>query len=681
MRSALLVGGLVACAGPMGDSSDDAARTADVAKAAGASARWAVPQWVSTAQSDDDFVAVARRAEPSVDAWTMLHMRHGRGGHYAMLTPVRAGFPSLDEWLVVATDRHHVVHTVHAAMDQPRLPRSPHAQAPVASSLADAMARAMAAAPGTRATPLVAKTGWLRQTTLVHRISWGTTSPDAAWQVDIDATSGAVVEVQNRIVAATGEGLVFDMNPVAASDDTSLRDDNDAAGALFEPLLVQVALPALDGSGFLRGAFADVVPLAESARAMEPTLRFAYDRADDRFEEVMLYYHLNRARTRLETLGFANVVARPQRAIANALAADQSYYNPATQRLHLGAGGVDDGEDADVILHEYGHAIQDDQVPGWGESANARAMGEGFSDYLAASFGETLTADAGRPNPADPACVADWDAVSYSSTMPPCLRRVDERKHYPEAAVDEPHADGEFWSAALWRARAQLGADVVDALVLESHFLLSPAATFEDGSQALLQADQLLFAGAHQDVLRRALLATGMTRLLSEAAALPYVGISRDVAVFNATQDGAYAANADDKQVIHYPGAAAIRVHFAWIDTEETFACGGACDSIYLENRAGDLFAIYGGQRNDTWSVQVPGNTAVVRLRSDAAGNRRGYMIDRYEVMTTTPPREPPDTTLDDDSDGGCRSTFATGWLVGMLLAWASRRTRRLRTA
>jgi len=41
-----------------------------------------------------------------------------------------------------------------------------------------------------------------------------------------------------------------------------------------------------------------------------------------------------------------------------------------------------------VIVHEYGHAIQDDQVPNFGLSSEGGAMGEGFSDYLAAALGK-----------------------------------------------------------------------------------------------------------------------------------------------------------------------------------------------------------------------------------------------------------------------------------------------------
>lgn len=38
---------------------------------------------------------------------------------------------------------------------------------------------------------------------------------------------------------------------------------------------------------------------------------------------------------------------------------DNSYYNTANGELTFGIGGVDDGEDADVIIHELGHGIHD----------------------------------------------------------------------------------------------------------------------------------------------------------------------------------------------------------------------------------------------------------------------------------------------------------------------------------
>src|SRR5262249_29845093 len=158
------------------------------------------------------------------------------------------------------------------------------------------------------------------------------------------------------------------------------------------------------------------------------------DRSNDHFEEVMAYYHLDRAQNRIQTvLGFNDVNNRVQVAVADAINADNSFYSPNTLEINYGKGGVDDAEDADVILHEYGHSIQDNQVPGFG-GGDEGAMGEGFGDYLAASFNSVLSHKI-----TDAFCLADWDSTAYSSDTPKCLRRLDGTKHYPEFLRGEVH--------------------------------------------------------------------------------------------------------------------------------------------------------------------------------------------------------------------------------------------------
>ena len=55
---------------------------------------------------------------------------------------------------------------------------------------------------------------------------------------------------------------------------------------------------------------------------------------------------------------------------------------------------MDDAEDAEVVVHEYGHSVQDDQVPGFGTTLQAGAIGEAFGDYLAVEVGLAV---AGQP--------------------------------------------------------------------------------------------------------------------------------------------------------------------------------------------------------------------------------------------------------------------------------------------
>ena len=164
---------------------------------------------------------------------------------------------------------------------------------------------------------------------------------------------------------------------------------------------------------------------------------------------------------------------------------DNSYYDASTDLLIFGSGGVDDAEDAEIVLHEYGHAVQDAQVPGFGFGGDTGAMGEGFGDFQAAAFFARHSGGFGD------ACFADWDATSYAKGSPLCLRRLDRDKVYPGDLTGEVHDDGEIWSAFLWQLRAGLPGDAAqrsDAglrLVIASHELLTPEATFGHGVAAL----------------------------------------------------------------------------------------------------------------------------------------------------------------------------------------------------
>jgi Zn-dependent metalloprotease len=157
---------------------------------------------------------------------------------------------------------------------------------------------------------------------------------------------------------------------------------------------------------------------------------------------------------------------------------------------------VDDAEDAEVIVHEYGHSVQDNQVPGFGSSPDAGAIGEGFGDYLAVTVSEQFAPTADEP------CVADWDSTSYTSTVPHCLRRVDGTKHYPEdlAKPREVHADGEIWSRALWDINQALGAKLADTIIIDAQFGFDPSISMPDAATATVATARQYGARAERAV-------------------------------------------------------------------------------------------------------------------------------------------------------------------------------------
>ncbi len=91
---------------------------------------------------------------------------------------------------------------------------------------------------------------------------------------------------------------------------------------------------------------------------------------------------------------------------------------------------------------------------------------------------------------ADPACVADWDSTSYTSSEPHCLRRLDEGKTYPADLVGEVHADGEIWSQALWDIRNAIGNVKADTAILQGQF------GFDGGTMPALASDIVAAAKA-----------------------------------------------------------------------------------------------------------------------------------------------------------------------------------------
>ncbi|UVT21663.1 MAG: M36 family metallopeptidase [Nitrospira sp.] len=340
-------------------------------------------------------------------------------------------------------------------------------------------------------------------------LAWEVTVPThgPTWQVFVHARKGTIVTPArdlNRYVNGTGQ--IFKVNAIVASGINTLTDQSDSAAAVPAIAYRTVILPGLAGNGLLDGPFAS--SSLTKRRVTSNSQSFVYDRSSNGFSETMGYYYLDFGQRYLQSLGFTNVNNRQQAFAVDRYKGDNSFYSPKTKDITYGLGGVDDAEDADVIIHEYGHAIQDDIVPLFGSTPEAAAMGEGFSDYWAGTVNEQNWPVSGPRS----ACLASWDASSYDSAIPPCLRRLDSTKLYPQAIVGEPHDDGEMWSAALWQIHNQLGAALADTAIIQHHFLLPANATFNIAANALVTtAITLNYKSMKVDAIRTILRARGFT--------------------------------------------------------------------------------------------------------------------------------------------------------------------------
>lgn len=333
---------------------------------------------------------------------------------------------------------------------------------------------------------------------LAYRVELG------AVAVVVDAQNGAVLDRIIRMQSAKGKGTVFDPNPVNTLNNNSLTDRGNknyqaVRDAYFQRTLL--GLTKKDGRFLLAGPYVRMLDLKASSvhtcmngqnelRLKPPKSgdgTFKFNRSQSGFEHVNVYYHLDASQRYIQSLGFDSLWNVPIRVDAHAFTIDNSFYCGAPEGagyLAFGDGGVDDAEETDVVLHEYGHALQDAASGGrYLAGGQAGAMGEGFGDYWSYSA-----------NPDGPwaDCFAEWDADAR------CLRRLDKNKKFPANYIGEVHADGEIWSRGLRDMLMKLGKKKADRIILESHFLVPSKPSFKNGLNALLDADQSLYGGANK---------------------------------------------------------------------------------------------------------------------------------------------------------------------------------------
>ena len=292
----------------------------------------------------------------------------------------------------------------------------------------------------------------------------------------------------------------FNPNPVVTLNDATLVDDGDSNEAVpINGYVIGGELPRLDSPG----AMAPYQPIGDyckvedvDAPATDPVYshdkRFPFLRDCDGFEAVNCYLHITQYQEYLQSLGYTGAKAindRPISVDAHSGGADNSFYAPdgnGTGRLAFGDGGVDDGEDADVIVHEYAHACFDNvhigvlSGNGGNGSNETRAMNEGAADFLAADY----FADESTASGFNPAVFAEWDAESASG-----LRRLDLDLKYPADIGGSYHNNGQIFSRALWDIRGDVGGGRTIRLLIEAIKALPNNPKFTDMALRMLEVD------------------------------------------------------------------------------------------------------------------------------------------------------------------------------------------------
>jgi subtilisin-like proprotein convertase family protein len=361
------------------------------------------------------------------------------------------------------------------------------------------------------------------------RLGWSvlmSTEGSGAYLVWVDAVSGEVADARPVVLDAQAGGgcdladaevpsaCVFLPDPVFGSQE-EIGSVDEADDFLFGVELLGLD----DDSGSLIGEFVNTEPEIPGL-TLDPVQEedglWEQGRDDEGFEQAMAYVWIDRTQRHMQELGFSDVLNRPFSVVGlEPEVVDNAFFNPADDAIFLGTSpdtGIDLGEDANVVVHEYGHAVLHAQVPNMIQSQVGGAYHEAFGDLLALFM--TLEFRAG-----DAGCLSTWAIFGGTD----CLRRLDEDKVFPDDLVNEEHDDGEIYTGAVFDIFEGLldvegltiedcvGADdcndVRDRLLttlLASHEFLTGAEDLPEVAAAFQAANDTAFDGADGDLIAAA---------------------------------------------------------------------------------------------------------------------------------------------------------------------------------
>jgi hypothetical protein len=215
------------------------------------------------------------------------------------------------------------------------------------------------------------------------------------------------------------------------------------------------------------------------------TPNFIFTRNQPGFEECNIVYHITQFQNYIASIGYDTLLTGGITADAHGqFGTDNSVFvrNGGNPTLSFGTGGVDDAEDADVIIHEYCHGISW-SANGNDNFSNERAgLDEGVADYFATSYSRSL-------NTYNWENMFSWDG--HNSFW--AGRIANTTTNY--GTTNDMYQLGEIWNSAMSAISTNLGNFITDRLMLESLHFFTNNTTLPEAAMYVLKADTLLFNG------------------------------------------------------------------------------------------------------------------------------------------------------------------------------------------
>ena len=297
-------------------------------------------------------------------------------------------------------------------------------------------------------------------------------------------------------------GKVFNPDPLTPNNlvyGGSYTDMNDQNGAVLDTLAedVDLLVTFLNDTLRLENEFVklldfDAPYLGVSNQATDWTA----GRSHEAFEQIMALYHITSQNQYLHALGYDSLLSYAIHVDAQALnGQDNSLFNWgfATPRLYFGEGGVDDAEDADVIIHELGHAISHAASPNSNMGVQRSTYDEALGDYFAERYGRLQGVTSTR--------VFDWDGNNPFWSGRSVI--YDGVKDYNSISFGNIYQHTDLVVSAMLELsnHASVVDSLVDKLFIESLYTILPFDNLRQIAQEILATDSLITGGSYQNTI------------------------------------------------------------------------------------------------------------------------------------------------------------------------------------
>lgn len=299
---------------------------------------------------------------------------------------------------------------------------------------------------------------------------------------------------------------VFNPDPLSPNNliyGGAYTDMNDGNANVLDSLTIldMVTLDVINDTVRLQNSYLKVLDFdAPYISISTDPSKWLSGRASDEFEQVMVAYHITKQNEYLNALGYGDVLNYAIHVDPQALnGQDNSMFNWGTSppRLFFGEGGVDDAEDADVIIHELGHAISYGAAPASINGDERRTFDEALGDYFAERYGRLSGVQSTR--------IFDWDGNNTFWNGRSAI--YDGNKNYNSITNYwniYQHTDLMVSAMLEFSADPTVKDTIADQIILESLYQLMSYQSLRDIAKNILSADSLVNNAAYSAAIYQA---------------------------------------------------------------------------------------------------------------------------------------------------------------------------------